>query len=68
MATKKQAVKQDYPILKPLRLNGRWWTPEQDKTISLLPNQASMLLLNGKIGKPTTTAATTSTATKKEGK
>ncbi|EKO3530685.1 hypothetical protein K5Y46_001734 [Vibrio fluvialis] len=67
MATKKQAVKQDYPILKPLRLNGRWWTPEQDKTISLLPNQASMLLLNGKIGKPTTTAVTTSTATKKEG-
>ncbi|MBY8211689.1 hypothetical protein [Vibrio fluvialis] len=67
MATKIQAVKQDYPILKPLRLNGRWWTPEQDKTISLLPNQASMLLLNGKIGKPTTTAVSMATATKKEG-
>ncbi|EKO3497126.1 hypothetical protein LO872_003862 [Vibrio fluvialis] len=67
MATKNQAVKQDYPILKPLRLNGRWWTPEQDKTISLLPNQASMLLLNGKIGKPTTTAVSMTTATKKEG-
>ncbi|MDZ5515887.1 hypothetical protein [Vibrio fluvialis] len=67
MATKKQAVKQDYPILKPLRLNGRWWTPEQDKTISLLPNQASMLLLNGKIGKLTTTAVSMTIATKKEG-
>lgn len=67
MATKKQAVKQDYPILKSLRLNGRWWTPEQDKTISLLPNQASMLLLNGKIGKPTTTAVSMTIATKKEG-
>ncbi|ELV8694265.1 hypothetical protein QNE54_000979 [Vibrio fluvialis] len=67
MATKNQAVKQDYPILKPLRLNGRWWTPEQDKTISLLPNQASMLLLNGKIGKPTTTTVSMTIATKKEG-
>lgn len=55
--------KQDYPILKPFRLNGLWWKPDAQKTIVLLPSQASMLMLNGKIGKPAT-----ATVTKKEGK
>ncbi|PMJ90297.1 hypothetical protein [Vibrio sp. 10N.261.55.A7] len=41
-----------YPLLKPLRQNGRWWFPDKDQTISLLPSQATMLLLSGKIGKP----------------
>lgn len=59
-----------YPVLKPFRLNGKWWTSEQDKTISLLPAQASMLLLNGKVGMPTTGAviAVSTTASIKEGK
>lgn len=67
MATRAKPTKQDYPILKPFRLSGLWWKPDEHKTISLLPSQASMLLLNGKIGKPTTTAAA-ATVTTKEGK
>lgn len=51
MATQKQLGVQDYPILKPFRLNGRWYSPS-DKTISLKPAQTSFLLKNGKIGKP----------------
>ncbi len=65
MATTAKPTKQDYPILKPFRLNGLWWKPDEQKTISLLPAQASMLLLNGKIGK--STAAATTATTKKEG-
>ena len=51
MATQKQLGVQDYPILKPFRLNGRWYSPS-DKTISLKPAQTSFLLKNGKIGLP----------------
>ncbi|MEZ8095776.1 hypothetical protein ACED51_16885 [Photobacterium swingsii] len=53
MATHKQSWEQDYPILKPFRLNSRWYYPS-DKTIKLLPQQTSFLLMNGKIGKPST--------------
>ncbi|PSW14790.1 hypothetical protein C9I98_21635 [Photobacterium sanctipauli] len=49
MATQKQLGVQDYPILKPFRLNGRWYFPS-DKTISLKPAQTPFLLKNGKIG------------------
>lgn len=47
---RKQPVTQDYPILQSFRLGGRWHHPET--TITLTPSQASMLLLNGKVGKP----------------
>ncbi|NAW66714.1 hypothetical protein [Photobacterium halotolerans] len=51
MATLKPQGRQDYPILQKFRLNGRWYDTSE-KTIALLPAQASFLLLNGKIGKP----------------
>ncbi|WED23081.1 hypothetical protein L3Q72_06720 [Vibrio sp. JC009] len=57
---------QDYPILKPFRLNGKWHHPK-DKTISLLPSQANFLLLNGKLGKPGS-AAVKQTETKEVSK
>ncbi len=47
----KQSNKQDYPILKPFRLNGKWHYKEE-KTISLSPKQAEFLLLNCKVGEP----------------
>ena len=67
-AVKPKSLKQSYPILIPFRLNGQWWRPAIDKTISLLPTQASMLLMDGKIGKPGSTAVATKTATKTEDK
>lgn len=57
MATsaKTKSKKQDYPILKPFRLNGQWHYPKE-KTIPLSLKQASFLLLSGKVGKPGTKA------------
>lgn len=57
MATnaKTKSKKQDYPILKPFRLNGQWHYPKE-KTIPLSLKQASFLLLSGKVGKPGTEA------------
>ncbi|AQM21492.1 hypothetical protein [Vibrio anguillarum] len=75
--TKLQKSKtQNYPILQPFRLNGEWVSPdyENNKTVPLLPAQASMLLLNGKVGKPGTQAKATvaqkaaETTAKQEGK
>ncbi|MGF1878773.1 hypothetical protein L4D77_26255 [Photobacterium frigidiphilum] len=53
MITKKPPLLQEHPILQPFRLDGRWYDPS-DKTIKLLPQQTSFLLMNGKIGKPST--------------
>ncbi|ODA29853.1 hypothetical protein, partial [Veronia pacifica] len=56
MATQKpdaapETGRQDYPILAPFRLQGRWHHPE-DKTLSLSPAQAYPLMLNEKVGEP----------------
>lgn len=56
MAKPKKPIAQDYVVLQPFRLNGVWIHPGDNKTIPLLPSQAAMLLLNGKVGKPATKA------------
>ncbi|MCG9678753.1 hypothetical protein [Vibrio sp. Isolate24] len=66
MIAKTKSKTQDYPILKPLRLNGRWY-PLEEKTISLSLAQAQFLLLSGKVGKPGTKPAI-ETQTQKEAK
>lgn len=76
MAKPKKPIAQDYVVLQPFRLNGVWVNPdyENNKTVPLLPAQASMMLLNGKVGKPGTQAKASvaekaaETTAKQEGK
>lgn len=66
MTKRAPLVVYDYPILKPLRHDGRWWKVE-DKTIRLAPRQTPFLLRSGKIGPRVTTAVKVATTqTKKE--
>lgn len=51
MAKSTKPQTQDYPILCAFRLNGAWHH-ESDGTIPLTPSQASLLVLNGKVGLP----------------
>ncbi|CAG9001768.1 MAG: hypothetical protein CENE_03795 [Candidatus Celerinatantimonas neptuna] len=55
MAKQIKPKMQDYSILQSFRLNGKWHHPD-DGALSLTPSQASMLLLNGKVGQPQSTA------------
>lgn len=64
MAKPQKPITQDYIVLQPFRFNGVWVHPEGNKTIPLLPSQAAMLLINGKVGKP----AIKANDAKKEGK
>ncbi|MGD8109387.1 hypothetical protein [Vibrio sp. TRT 17S01] len=59
--SKTEDKKKNYPILIPFRWEHRWVRPEE-KTIPLLPSQATMLLLNGKVGQPEALVKTTQTS------